>query len=148
MNVFNQSFIEEAKALYPQWTALHEAIQNNSEIIGRYLDDAAENGIHYEDILRATSLEELKEMAGILKRKCELCKAYLSGSCYVSTEEARKNLGCPRLYAQNSDDKAALEAFPCYEVTGWIPDCKKFKTGECWKRFDELGLIIQGLQNK
>ena len=140
--MFKKSFIEEAKALYPTWGDLHKAIENGSGIIDRYLDDSTPNGIGYMEILNATSLEELQAKALIIKRKNDLLHAYRSGRCYMSEESRRENVGCPRLYAQMANDEDALNAFNCYGVFH-IPSCPKFKTGECWDKFDSLGLKMK-----
>lgn len=140
--MFKKEFIEEAKALYPNWSDLHRAIEQNSGIIGRYLDDETPDGISYREILAASSLSELKAKAGIIKRQHDLRNAYFSGSCYQTEEDRRCNVGCPRLYAQMTDDDDALHAFQCAGVFH-IPSCPKFKTGECWSRFDELGLQMK-----
>lgn len=140
--MFKKEFIDEVKNLYPTWDALHEAIQNGSDMIGRYLDDATPNSIHYQKILDAKSLEDLKHEAMIIKRKNDLYRSYRSGSCYETGSDRRKKMGCPRLYAQSNDDYDALDAFPCYGVC-FIPSCPKYNTDECWKRFDELGLKMK-----
>lgn len=140
--MFKQEFIDEAKALYPTWKALHEALENSYGIIGRYLDDSSPAGISYTEILSASSLAELKEKAMILKRKHDLYRAYMSGACYQTDETRREQLGCPRLYAQATMDEKALDAFQCHGVFH-IPDCPKFKTGVCWDRFDALGLKMK-----
>lgn len=140
--MFKKEFINEARALYPTWDSLHEAIESGSGIIGRYLDDSTPTAIDYREVLAATSLEELKRKATLIKRKNDLYESYMSGSCYQTDKERRENVGCPRLYAQMADDDSALRAFQCYGVFH-IPDCPKFKTDECWKRFDELGLKMR-----
>lgn len=140
--MFTQKFIDEAKALYPDWHSLHEAIEKGSGIVGRYLDDAQASGISASDVLRATSLEELKEKAELIKRKEQLYADYRSGRCYENEDDKRKQLGCPRLYGQSTNDLATLDAFECLGV-GYIPSCPKFKTGECWKKFDDLGLALK-----
>ncbi len=140
--MFRQEFIDEAKALYPGWRGLHDAIASGSGIIGRYLDDSTPDGIGYEEILAASSLSELKEKAMVIKRKNDLYHAYCSGTCYQTDRDRRDQIGCPRLYAQMTDDDAALDAFRCYGVFH-IPSCQKFESGECWERFDELGLNMK-----
>lgn len=140
--MFKKDFISEAKELYPTWDDLHKAIESGSGIIDRYLDDSTPRGIDYREILAATSLDELKKKAMIIKRKNDLFTSYRNGSCYQTEDEKRANTGCPRLYAQRADDEAALNAFDCAGVF-YIPDCPKFKTGECWARFDALGLKMK-----
>ena len=138
--MFSKEFLDEVNALYPDWKDLHEAIEQNSGIVGRYLADASYINFSPEDILKASGLEELQAKAKIAKRKRKLYKDYMSGVCYESENDRRAGAGCPRLYGQNTGDRAVLDAFKCYDVFGFIPDCKKFKTGECWKKFDEQGL--------
>lgn len=139
--MFSKKFLDEVNALYPDWKDLHEAIEHNSGMVGRYLDDASWCvWFSPENILEASSLEELQAKAKIEMRKRKLYKDYMSGKCYESEDDKRAGAGCPRLYGQNTGDRAVLDAFRCYDVFGFIPDCKKFKTGECWKKFDELGL--------
>ena len=140
--MFKQEFIDEAKALYPTWKALHEALENGRDIVGWYLNDNIPQGVSYAEILSASSLAELKEKAMVLKRKNDLYHAYVSGACYQTDETRREHLGCPRLYAQATMDQKALDAFQCYGVFH-IPDCPKFKTGVCWDRFDTLGLKMK-----
>ena len=80
---FKREFLEEVCALYPTWDRLHEAIRGHSAIVGRYLCDGSQpSGIHYNEILSATSLEELKEKAMILKRKDKLYQSYMDRTCY------------------------------------------------------------------
>lgn len=140
--MFSKWFVDEARTLYPGWSDLQAAIASGDPIIGRYLDDAAPSGIDVNTVLRATSLESLQQKASIIKRKQNLCHAYRSGRCYDDKEARRKNAGCPRLYAQYNNDEDALNAFDCVGVF-CIPDCPKFKTGECWDRFDQLGLTMK-----
>lgn len=135
-------FVDEAKALYPNCDGLHKAIENGSSIVGRYLDDNAPSGLSCNEVLSAVSLESLQQKAMVVKRKQDLYHAFVSGRCYESDEACRKALGCPRIYAQGANDEEALDAFFCAGV-GFIPDCPKFMTGECWKRFDELGLKMK-----
>ena len=139
---YKASFMREVKELYPEWVMLHEALNKGSVMVGRYLDDASNERITCEEILCADSLKDLQDKARIIKRKEKLYRDYISGACYETEEERRREAGCPRLYAQNSGDIKALDAFTCLNVF-YIPQCPKFDTGECWKRFDELGLQIK-----
>ncbi len=95
-----------------------------------------------ERILYANSLEELKQKALVLKRKSDLRTALFTGECYQSESVRRKEVGCPRIYAQNTNDMRVMNAFPCYGIS-YIPDCPKFHTGECWMHFDELGFRMK-----
>lgn len=85
--MFTKEFVEEAKALYPTWDQLHTAIEHGDGIIGRFLFDASQEAIHYSEILKANSLEELKERAMKIKRRVDLYIAYVSGACYKTKEE-------------------------------------------------------------
>lgn len=140
--MFAKWFIDEARTLYPGWKELQDAIQTGNPIIGRYLDDAAPSGMDVDTILRAKSLESLQQCAAIIKRKQYLYHSYVSGKCYDNSEVRRQKAGCPRLYAQANNDEAVLNAFYCAGVS-YIPDCPKYKTEECWRRFDELGFDMK-----
>ena len=136
-NLYKQAFTDAMDNLFPSWREYE-----SSGLLDRYMDDNKENGIPYQKVLDACSLAELKAMASIIKMKHDLHHALRSGSCYQDDSRAREELGCPRLYAQCANDEAALEAFSCAGVFH-IPSCPKFASGECWKRFDELGLFIR-----
>lgn len=140
--MFAKWFSDEARVLYPGWSDLHKAIAAGDPIVGRYLDDSAPSGIDVGTVLQAKSLESLQEKASIIKRKQALYHAYISGRCYDDEETRRKNLGCPRLYAQRNNDEDTINTFACVGVF-YIPNCPKFSTGECWDKFDQLGLIMK-----
>lgn len=57
---YSEDFKERCKRLYPNWRSLHEAVDNDFEIVGRYLDDSCNDGIDFDVILNSNSLEELK----------------------------------------------------------------------------------------
>lgn len=133
MSNYSEQFESSMDQVFPGWRKYA-----SSGMLGRFMDDNTESGIPYQEILNASSLAELKAKASIIKMKHDLYTAYNTGGCYTNKAEAKKMVGCPRIWAQCANNQAALDAFPCYGVF-CIPDCPKFKTGECWKRFDELG---------
>ncbi|MEY8573668.1 hypothetical protein AALD01_04555 [Oscillospiraceae bacterium 21-37] len=137
---FTRQFIEELHKAFGPYVI--EAVESESGIAGRILDDNVETGINYKEILTATSLDELKKKAEKIALQNKVYCDFRSGHCYEDDETKRQKLGCPRIYAQMSGDKAALEAFPCYGVS-YIPSCPKFKTSICWRKFDELGLKME-----
>ena len=135
--MYSKQFAEAMDIAFPGWRKY-----KNSSMLDRFMDDNTKNGIPYQEVLAASSLGELKSRASRIKMQHDLHHALRTGGCYEGKEEARKNLGCPRIYAQNASDDAALEAFICPGVF-YIPDCPKFASGECWKRFDELGFTMK-----
>jgi len=60
---YPQEFIAKAKALFPTWQSLHDALDSQSPFVGRYLDDNRYLDISAKDILEAKTLDELKERA-------------------------------------------------------------------------------------
>ena len=138
MSKYSKEFVDAMDEVFKGWRKYE-----NSGLLLRFMDDNTEFGIPYYEVLEATSLGKLKAKASRINMKHDLYNAVLSGRCYQDEEEARRQVGCPRLYAQRGNDEAILSAFTCYGVF-CIPDCPKFKTGECWKRFDELGFKIKG----
>lgn len=137
---FTKQFIEDLHKAFGQYVI--DAVEHENPFTGRILDDSVTTGINYKDILAATSLEELKEKAEKIALQNKVYQDFRSGRCYEDDDTRRQKLGCPRLYAQESGDKAALDAFPCYSIS-YIPNCPKFKTNLCWKKFDELGLNME-----
>lgn len=66
---FPQEIIDEIKELYPEFTKLAEA--GNPTIL-RGLADSVPQNVPFDLVLNATSLEDLKAQATILKRKYDL----------------------------------------------------------------------------
>lgn len=58
---FTRQFIEELHKAFGPYVI--EAVESESGIAGRILDDNVETGINYKEILTATSLDELKKKA-------------------------------------------------------------------------------------
>lgn len=69
---YTQELINEVKELYPNCSEMHQLAENGGAFLGRYLDDSCQGGIGVNEILLATSLEELQKKARLLKRKKEL----------------------------------------------------------------------------
>lgn len=65
-------FVAECQRLYPGWKDLRKRLAEGASIVGRYLDDNRTNAIDYDDVLAATSLEELQEKARELQAKAAL----------------------------------------------------------------------------
>lgn len=137
---FTKQFIEDLHKVFSPYVI--EAVESENDMAGRILDDNVETSINYKEILVATSLDELKKKAEKIALQNKVYHDFHSGRCYENDEAKRQKLGCPRIYAQESGDKAALDAFPCYSVS-YIPSCPKFKTSICWRKFDELGLKME-----
>ena len=63
-------FVKEVRELYPNSKGMEECIKNDSDLLGRYLDDSRYGiGISADDVLKATSLEELQNKVRLHKRK-------------------------------------------------------------------------------
>lgn len=62
---YPDDFKGKAKALYPYWTLLHEALDQNSPRVGELLSTAWSKGIAFDAILKASSLEEIQNKARI-----------------------------------------------------------------------------------
>jgi hypothetical protein len=69
---YTQELINEVKELYPNSPEMHKLAESGGAFLGRYLDDNCQGGISVNEILLATSLEELQKKARLLKRKKEL----------------------------------------------------------------------------
>lgn len=139
---FTESFINEAKELYPTWTELHRALENGSGPIGRMLCDGEEGTFSYRQILDASSIEMLHQIATLKERRLDLYHKYMSGQCYGDKADKLKQAGCPRLYGQHVGDKAIMDAFECITVD-YIPQCPFFGSAKCWDRFYELGFKLK-----
>ena len=79
---FTEDFKARCKKAYPDWERLHEKLEEGSQWVGRYLDDSRESGIAYDEILSATSLEELKAKALLIKEQNDLYCDFVDGNCY------------------------------------------------------------------
>jgi hypothetical protein len=69
---YTQELINEVKELYPNSPEMHKLAESGGAFLGRYLDDNCQGGISVNEILLATSLDELQKKARLLKRKKEL----------------------------------------------------------------------------
>ena len=134
---FNESFKQRMDLYFPKWREYE-----NSNMLGRYIDDSSNTSIHYKEILSANSLEQLKERARCIEQRRQLRTEFNSGSCYTTTEEKRKAAGCPRCYAQMTNNMDLLASFSC-EGVDFFPDCPKYKTSVCWDKFDTLGFTME-----
>ena len=61
---YPETFIAKCKRVFPNWTQLHKCLDKGSPSVGRMINECAEQTtFHYNEILRATSLEELQQKA-------------------------------------------------------------------------------------
>lgn len=95
---FTRQFIEELHKAFGPYVI--EAVESESGIAGRILDDNVETGINYKEILTATSLDELKKKAEKIALQNKVYCDFRSGHCYEDDETKRQKLGCPRIYEQ------------------------------------------------
>jgi len=69
---YTQELINEVKELYPDSAEMHKLAESGNAFLGRYLDDSSPTGFPINEILLATSLDELQKKARQMKRKVEL----------------------------------------------------------------------------
>ena len=70
--IYPEEFKARCKKVYPTFEMLHEALDNNSAWVGRYLCDSMNSGMKFSTVLSATSLEALQEEARRELEKREL----------------------------------------------------------------------------
>lgn len=141
--MYTKTFLENLHKAFADSPTVIAKVESHDCMAGRWLDDNSEPAISCYEVMSATSLEALKEVSRIKILRRQVYKDFVSGKCYAESEDKIRGAGCPRLYGQHTSDDDVLEAFPCNEVWGFIPDCPKFKSGECWKKFDALGFKIK-----
>ena len=69
---YPEDFKKRVKEIYPERKDLHRMLEYGLLIVGQILDDAAPKGMNFEEVLNATSLEELQESARLQKAKYDL----------------------------------------------------------------------------
>ena len=70
---YPETFIAKCKRVFPNWTQLHKCLDKGSPSVGRMINECAEQTtFHYNEILRATSLEELQQKAQLMKDRRDL----------------------------------------------------------------------------
>jgi len=69
---YTRELINEVKELYPNSFEMHKLAESGNAFLGRYLDDNSQGGFGVNEILLATSLDELQKKARIMKRKIQL----------------------------------------------------------------------------
>ena len=74
--MYTPELIREVKELYPNSPEMHQLADNGNAFLGRYLDDSSPTGVPINDVLLATSLDELQKKARNMKRKVELYKKW------------------------------------------------------------------------
>ncbi|MBQ8626819.1 MAG: hypothetical protein IJ419_11720 [Agathobacter sp.] len=66
-------FISKCKRVYPNWIQLHKCLDKGSPSVSRMLSECSEQTtFHYNEVLRATSLEELQSKAQQMKDRRDL----------------------------------------------------------------------------
>lgn len=79
---YKKEFIERVKSVYPDYKGMHELAEEGCELLGRYLDDNRKQGVDYNAVLAASTLDEVKEMAANIKAQNKLYSDFVSGNCY------------------------------------------------------------------
>lgn len=73
---YTQELINEVKELFPNSHEMIRLAEEGNVFLGRYLDDSSPNFIGINEILLATSLDELQKEARTRKRKLDLYKKW------------------------------------------------------------------------
>ena len=58
--IYPKEFSDEVKKAFPDWIRLHNLLNEGSFLVGRALDDNRETGIPLDEVINATSLDDLK----------------------------------------------------------------------------------------
>jgi len=74
--MYSAELIKEVKELYPNSSKMHEFADSGNAFLGRYLDDSSPSGVPINEVLLATSLDELQKTARIMKRKVDLYRKW------------------------------------------------------------------------
>lgn len=70
--MYTQELINEVKELYPNDREMRKLAETGNAFLGRLLNDSSHGDLSVDQVLLATSLDELQKQARILKRKKEL----------------------------------------------------------------------------
>ena len=74
--MYSPELIREVKELYPNSPEMHQLADSGNAFLGRYLDDSSPSGVPINEVLLATSLDELQKKARNMKRKVDLYKKW------------------------------------------------------------------------
>lgn len=69
---YTPSFKQKVRTLFPNDSRLSNLLESGSELVGRILDDSAPSSISNDTVLKATSLQELQDLAKNNKAKVDL----------------------------------------------------------------------------
>ena len=74
--MYSPELIREVKELYPNSPEMHQLADSGNAFLGRYLDDSSPSDVPINEVLLATSLDELQKKARIMKRKVDLYRKW------------------------------------------------------------------------
>jgi hypothetical protein len=74
--MYSPELIREVKELYPNSPEMHKLADSGNAFLGRYLDDSSPSGVPINEVLLATSLDELQKKARDMKRKVDLYRKW------------------------------------------------------------------------
>ena len=66
---YSKELVSELKELFPEYTRAIELAEENSLWLKEYISDSFNKFIHPDEIMLATSLEDLQEKAKLINRK-------------------------------------------------------------------------------
>lgn len=87
---YPKEFVDKAKRLYPNWTKLHELLDNGSPFVHRLLLEARpDHSVSFARVLNAESIEELQEYVRTEIEKEEL---YLEWTVIYDDCKRKRNI--------------------------------------------------------
>ena len=76
-NKYSADFVSKVKTEFPNWTLIKKALDSNSEIVGRYLDDSRSFSMKPEDIIEAFENGRTGEVLEAAKRAERIDRLYI-----------------------------------------------------------------------
>lgn len=73
---YSEDFKARVKEVFPDWDEMHEALENGSEWVGRYLDDSRGFSMKPENIVKALEGGNQEEVLKAAKRADKIGKLY------------------------------------------------------------------------
>ena len=138
--IYKMTFINDVLRAYPKSKRIKSAIDEGSDILGRYLCDGCEN-ISPDDVYELTE-KELKQKAERIKLQEKVYAEFLSGDCYL--KEALQEYRCPLWYLRDKhltwQNQKPIEDAVCGKRPYFLSfyDCKNWSCKqECWKRYEK-----------
>lgn len=76
MPKYPEEFVAAVKAAFPDWERLHQALDDDNEMVGRYLADSRCNGITAQTVLNKIETGDLNELKRMAERQILINRLY------------------------------------------------------------------------